>query len=1149
MEEIRSPSSSPDPLEYPGDPKFLLSSATKSIPRRFSFSPRKSQTPRPPSQRPRKKGSTIKPLKFSDMVLPATPSRGSRARTSASPSKTTMQSEGNVSPWRIRVTVEAEREDEEGEGGGRTGVTPWANATTTKVPLKGTSSAEPTPKRRKTPRRKSVVSGRVATPGRRKSLPPVEDGNSGTAEKRKRGRPRKTIQPSAAEEEAQTQPVGGSIRFSNDGDPFLDIAMERDFRGDSLTNGQDSRPFVDVIDTAVSDQSSVDGGSPRHPTRDQMPEASQTNGDLNLGANDPQSSPPQRQEGSSPGNTLHAGRTPRPKFRQYLTPTSSSVLGDNGVENSVGPSPSKGKILVNPKIRRSRDPTEVHREFDTILEGEDFSMVSLSTLPSAKQQLSGAARAGLSAASAALSASQQSHNTSRKRKQSELTAESSQAVSESQHIQTHYSAGEVLYPSLPNPGRPESQIEISTGDKTWPLSRDPVPRRKPLARLVRMIRLGLTLQRLLNRNRESSLTLDAGTFRRSNKPDDEPEAIKQRLEQLFSDFNTDVKKDLSAGLLFGVELAKRLQRIDERRRKNREAMLVASNKIDNESELSSEIGPPPKITSPSAYSLAGRTPVARPGEGNNLTLEERRELEMSRRRVDWQREREAVSRQIEAANADQVIVIDGDDENSLPGSRTSNRREVETHKTQEEFAYDEEVYAEPQEKEEEEVYEDDDYEDIWQQEARQTAESSLQGSIQPRLTKLRRWKVEDDVGHSEYGETRHSVDWPAPRSEFSMPSGAKTQVAKYRDGDLETSSLLGTPETATRRFYEGEFVSPSHPPPPRDGLQSTRPLRVQHMGDPISYSRLSQTPESGRHSVADNYPIEQQTPEYPADDEHDLRADGERSNLAEQSPPVEAHNLHHSEGFPTPSRLGTDVPGEDTPRKVFSPAERSEYTSPKNQNARAASHARHPGRQESSRSSWFNKLTAFAPAWLTAKFSQVAGSARGRHPSPGAQPQAHAANTPLSPTSQEGTAGDLPSSPPTLRHKPPPRKSASPRKPLALGGYFTDDHYEALYRLYRQAKQNPDLFPYEPTPERDWMLGRTMSTEDGSYPRQVTEIQIAIAARFLQDLVDASRRRGGSDKLEWTELDIVWRLWSIIVGGQIRRERKLALRAARKANS
>ncbi|KAI9783973.1 MAG: hypothetical protein M1839_002918 [Geoglossum umbratile] len=127
--------------------------------------------------------------------------QGHRSRSS-SPTKSSIKTENHLSPWRIRVTVEAERDDESGGGDigysmeadpGWKGYTDSGSpskgrtarrtrTTTTKVPVKGLESSPPAPKRRGRPKKSETpVRPRNGTPapktlGKRKTTGDASNG-------------------------------------------------------------------------------------------------------------------------------------------------------------------------------------------------------------------------------------------------------------------------------------------------------------------------------------------------------------------------------------------------------------------------------------------------------------------------------------------------------------------------------------------------------------------------------------------------------------------------------------------------------------------------------------------------------------------------------------------------------------------------------------------------------------------------------------------------------------------------------------------------------------------------------------------------------------------------------------------------------------
>jgi hypothetical protein len=111
-------------------------------------------------------------------------------------------------------------------------------------------------------------------------------------------------------------------------------------------------------------------------------------------------------------------------------------------------------------------------------------------------------------------------------------------------------------------------------------------------------------------------------------------------------------------------------------------------------------------------------------------------------------------------------------------------------------------------------------------------------------------------------------------------------------------------------------------------------------------------------------------------------------------------------------------------------------------------------------------------------------------------------------------------------------------RPLAVFGYFSDAHYIALRRIYETAKRYPERFQYFDSPGRAAIIGDWIWTSDGHHGVPITEIQFAIIDRFAQELSRADIQYGGSGQIDWTEADLHRRLISIIIGEQIREERK-----------
>ncbi|KAG0153486.1 hypothetical protein PDIDSM_2138 [Penicillium digitatum] len=150
----RSQSSSPDILGPPGDAQYLISSPIKPFTGRQSWMSPMMAKSRTPAKRPRPRISpspakSAHSIQFSDVLLPGSPTlklNGGRQR-SLSPEKL---QDGNVSPWRIRLTLEATQDEEDENRGSPSRKRLKPSTKTTMIPLKD----ERSPLKEKTPLRR-----------------------------------------------------------------------------------------------------------------------------------------------------------------------------------------------------------------------------------------------------------------------------------------------------------------------------------------------------------------------------------------------------------------------------------------------------------------------------------------------------------------------------------------------------------------------------------------------------------------------------------------------------------------------------------------------------------------------------------------------------------------------------------------------------------------------------------------------------------------------------------------------------------------------------------------------------------------------------------------------------------------------------------
>jgi hypothetical protein len=489
--------------------------------------------------------------------------------------------------------------------------------------------------------------------------------------------------------------------------------------------------------------------------------------------------------------------------------------------------------------------------------------------------------------------------------------------------------------------------------------------------------------------------------------------------------------------------------------------------------------------------------------------------EMKRRLTEWQREREAVSRQIQLASPGQVIIINSDVNNT---PQASNGVKVASKL------------------DEQQSPEADDYEDIWQLEARDYENRLNKSSLaaQPEGTSSKRRSQNSmpnapdrsvDVDSNGNLENVPPSLWHVRHRE--TPFAGKSRLRQLKEEQIDLAALLNVEETPNTKSY---YRSSPHTPFTHNNTRA--PSEV-----PVSNAR--------RESVAPNQLSSTNLSQLAR--EVDFREPNIQSSevvyISSLSPPAatseeESHdvseNAINEERHPHDRLRGY----EEDPSPPVPPENASNPENPVTIPNLLQQSKREPS------TSWLRRLTDITPGWLLkTDTTSVKGSGslaeqeqpdnlRKQLSSIQEAPQVikegfHYSRTPQLPFKHGlNSTGRQPKTPLQTRA-------------LAASGYFTDDHYAALRRLYRLAKRSPNLFPYYPTPRREGMMGDWLWTADSVHGVPVTEIHFGILDTFMQELSESDRRYGGAGEIGWTEDDLHKRLFSIIVGEQIRRERKL----------
>ncbi|THD00226.1 hypothetical protein EYZ11_000276 [Aspergillus tanneri] len=1150
-----SSTSSPDILGTPGDADYLISSPIKPFPGRQSImSPANFKLLHTPQTGKGKKsrasftpGRSAHSIRFDDVLLPVSPAMkldgGQRA---LSPDKT--QADGNASPWRIRVTLEATQDEEPNqESPARKRLRP-SMTTTTKIPLKGEEGAtEETPRRRRGRPRKSDILAHDATPI--PGSPGHTPGPAGTSgQKRKRGRPRKNPAPvpDAVEKQPDTQGM-------DEAPPTIEappvIEPEKSWSPLNLAADADSDDGLPDIQDFGDPFETENRSSPRvrfeqtfdtpHVNSPDDPYTQNPNGNWDSTPSK-MPSPSRESQIVSPDNTLHAGHTPMPP-RTYPTPTSSSLVDDEkqGPEPSANPT-SNGDFLQS-EAPPSHFPTDEPKEFDSIMESEGFSMVSLDTLPSAKQHAlnaDGNAKQAKSALKRVLD--QDTIGTLKRRNRDHNTSDA-----------------------------PKAQPKVSL---TQPQTTDDIPQSDPvLERLSssetpRLVRVGIALEGTMRHAYESEDTLSSPLIPNSGDQISDMAASRKRLELLFDDLNPEVQQELRLGLAFGHELAKRRRQAEIETAKQLRA--AEPNVTDT----------PPRINEGQNKS---KTPLQRLNGRGALRSPS---TMMKRRMEEWQKEREAISKEIQMANSSQVIVIGSDDgEQENPVSNAYSHESSLEHERQPELDRGSHLEAEVEPGDElsddvdidqedqyqnhypyddgfEEQDDDDAYEDIWQQEAHNRDDASDHspyenqgnGSLEQESSP---WMNGSSKAQSEDGS--FSPDYRISQRD-KMPSMGWSRVRQLREQEVDISALLRAEYTPKRsRYYYGKSS-------PMSSAKSKPPN-----GSPSSI------PSEEEGDARDNVPG------------HDLQSDvylesSPRRESDDETFLIDPTTRHENSWQLAHPQLDANGDQSIPDAAVAEPLA-----------ARGTPERPQPANADIQGSSWFQKITSLTPGWLKAP-----GRRLGKRPSPpvseavsgyneqvgeveaeanerdgeeneesSVEPAQLDNNDGAETTEEQGVDDqDLEETPKPLpqfaredgrlgssasrpgqmldeTHATPNMETNGEtyerQFPLALSGYFSDDHYLFLRHLYRLAKRHPERFPYYPSTGRPGIIGDWIWTSDGAHGVPITERQFAIVDRFVQELAKADIQAGGTGQVGWTEADLHRRLISIIIGEEVRKKRKV----------
>ena len=764
------------------------------------------------------------------------------------------------------------------------------------------------------------------------------------------------------------------------------------------------------------------------------------------------------------------------------------------------------------KNETHHDPTNEHQEFDSIMESEGFSMVSVSSLPSAQQHLVSLSEqckpitdispnamhrsrtsntqtavlappcavvveaVGLPASSlASVSRLKDNLNAAIQSRPQPSPSGVDNSSRLYQIIHQRDPSQSFSSPALPAPPQPE------------PPSHSPPAKAKPAGgtpKLARVVRAGIALQGVLKP--ASHDTDKVSPKSRQKESTIGKTSPKDRLDELFSGFGAGTRRELRAGLRLGEELAKRQVAL--------QAAAVSRNAPNDvfqdtaEPERPGSLSPQdtssytltvPGAARPLQYPLLPNTQLPSP-EGSESVNEDdgmswkadtpdkqevtqinavpatfsspllgNNDLRMIAREAEWQKEREAISRQIQEANSSQVIVIDSssisdDNESMIDEEEDGTKRLAPKHG-------------------EETI-------DVWQCEAQQSFENQNAANV-------------------ESSEVLFTEELTKPRrSKLPSPWRRNNQVIYSDDPTPVEKSVVWQQDLK-------HTVTPQ---------ESVRRKRVRY--DAADYSVLSEfigQPDDESSQILD-------------EDRSmlDMEEDSPSKNV--QASKIILHAQYHEKRLSTVGKTQTVQSKEvskvvETKKSLARPTRENSSTHPldsKKQNHVGQESSQH---LQPSSNTWLSRITSLVPR-LQDLIPTISSTAK-----------------PIIITSSKSettVSADIPS---PLDQK----DSLSVYKP------WTVPHYCALQPLYLAAKKDKKLYPYDPQSPSAWLRGRDIFSL--GWKKVVEEWELGIVDAFLDMLDvygvnDGEIGKDGNAKELIDEREVINRIFSLWVGEVQRQE-------------
>ena len=582
-----------------------------------------------------------------------------------------------ISPWRIRVTVDAERED--GRQSSSAVETPSRRKShrtvTTQVPLKGGDESPTSPSKRPRGRPRKSLDSPVKRPGtpkplankRRRKMTDILDEEANNENvmlttSKIRGRVEKKAD-SAINDPAQ--PTEEAMEFrSRSGGPRNSSAQPKQR---SRGRRKAITPIKFAVDQTSNESDNVDSPNSQH-ERALKAKSGNASPSKNAAANhegfviysDSQgykvpglrSNPPTKGP-TNPAQQYTERATPEPSGQESVLEAKDEAMWRSMIRPSFrSPQPTRPSPLMHGSRdnsgmeQTSNDPTDDHEEFDSIMESEGFSMISTSSLPSAGQHGQDSMK------------SPENNGVTCIRSRTPINPPISHTM-----------------PPPPAPPKPDGDarsLEGLTGGTP---------------KLLRVVRAGNALNGAI----EPTEALQGHLLHTlQEQPLQKSREAQKDTDDVFGGFGAGTRRELRAGLRLGEELAKHY--LGE----SNETPMEVSEKLHEQEDRNDGLYPKlptpesqPELDTPlehaqsqipgderivdenqmscNAESPASSAPLSMSQDLDSFcsSPSQHDPIEntiMREREAQWQREREAISREINMANSSQVIVINSDDE-------------------------------------------------------------------------------------------------------------------------------------------------------------------------------------------------------------------------------------------------------------------------------------------------------------------------------------------------------------------------------------------------------------------------------------------------------------------------------------------------------